>query len=222
MLEDEGTGLAHVCQTSLSDPQGELDTVDIDPLAYIFEEKLSVTAAAVSPNVRSGSKSYDHGTILVEEGDIRHSDDQSIDDHERNSWVDWCNSAFRNGISTFPSNADDPQPMVMFNDELFSDDVLTNTSASIHEEVPVLALQIFTDERVPLVLPVIDQGAQRLKDELVSQDKRMVEVLVLTRTICDPPIHHGTSDNGLSQGDTKWFCRLYFADAGPGDDACRC
>ena len=73
MLEDEGTGLAHVCQTSLSDPHGELDSVDIDPLADIFEEKNSVTAAAVSPNVRSGSGSYDHGTILVEERDIRHS-----------------------------------------------------------------------------------------------------------------------------------------------------
>ena len=37
-----------------------------------------------------------------------HSDDRSIEDRERNSWVDWCNSAFRNGISTFPSDADDP------------------------------------------------------------------------------------------------------------------
>ena len=37
MLEDEGTGLAHVCQTTLSDPQGELDTVDIDPLADVFK-----------------------------------------------------------------------------------------------------------------------------------------------------------------------------------------
>ena len=103
---------------------------------------LSVTAAAVSPNVRSGSGSYDYGTILVEEADIRNSDDRSIDDRERNSWVDWCNSAFRNGISTFHSDADDPQPLVVFNDRLFSNDVLVDTSVSIHEEVPVLALQI--------------------------------------------------------------------------------
>ena len=36
MLDDEGTGLAHVCQTTLSDPQVQLDTVDIDPLANVF------------------------------------------------------------------------------------------------------------------------------------------------------------------------------------------
>ena len=108
--------------------------------------KLSVTAAAVSQNVRSGSRIYDYGTILDEEGDIRNSDDWSIEDRERNSCVDWCNSAFRNGISTFPSDADDPQPMVVFNDKLFSDDVLAETSLSVLEQVPVLALQICTDE----------------------------------------------------------------------------
>ena len=48
--------------------------------------------------------------------------------------------------------------MVVFNDKLFSDDVLADTSVSLHEQMPVLALQIFTDEGVPLVPPVIDQG----------------------------------------------------------------
>ena len=126
--------------------------MNIDLLADVFEKKLSVTAAAVSPNVRSGSGVYDYGTILYEEGDIRNSDDGSIEIRERNSWVDWCNSAFRNGISTFPSDADDPQLMVVFNDKLFSDDVLADKSVSVHEEVPVLALQVFTDE---MVLPLV-------------------------------------------------------------------
>ena len=104
--------------------------------------------------------------------------------------------------------------MVVFNDKLFSDDVLTDTSVSIHEEVPVLALQIFTEEGVPLVPPVIDQGVQRPQDELVSQDKRMDEVLVPTWPICDTLIHHDMSDNGLSPGDMKWFCLFYSTDAG--------
>ena len=43
-------------------------------------------------------------------------------------------------------------------------------SVSIHEEVPMVALQIFTDVGVPLVPPVIDQGVQRIKDELISRD----------------------------------------------------
>ena len=70
MLDDEGTGLTHVCQTTLSDPQGELDTVDIDPLANIFNGTLSGTADAGSPTVRSGGGIYDYQTILDEEGDI--------------------------------------------------------------------------------------------------------------------------------------------------------
>ena len=40
MLEDEVTGLTHVCQTTLSYPRDELDTVDVDPLAEVFAEKL--------------------------------------------------------------------------------------------------------------------------------------------------------------------------------------
>ena len=107
------TGLARVCQTTLSYPQGGLDTVDIAPLADVFD-KTPVTTEAVSPNVQSGSGSYDYGTVLSEEGDISDSDDESIEDRERNSYVDWCNSAFRNGVSTFPSDVDDPQPMVLF------------------------------------------------------------------------------------------------------------
>ena len=39
MLDDEGTGLAHVCQTS-----DKLDTVNIDPLANVFNGTLSGTA----------------------------------------------------------------------------------------------------------------------------------------------------------------------------------
>ena len=49
--------------------------------------------------------------------------------------------------------------------------------------------------------------------ELISQDIQM-EVSVLPWPIWDPPIHHGTSDMGLSQGDTKLFCLLSSTDAG--------
>ena len=140
MLEDEGTGLAHVCQTTLGDPYGEVDTVDIGPLADVVENELSVTATAIYPDVRSGSGVYDYGTLSYQGSDIRNSDDGSFEIRERNSWVDWCNSAFRNGIGTFPSEDNDPQPMVVFNDKLFSDDVLANTSVSFHEEVLVVAL----------------------------------------------------------------------------------
>ena len=39
----------------------------------------------------------------------------------------------------------------------FSDEVLANTPVLVHEELPMLALQVFTDVGVPVVPPVIDQ-----------------------------------------------------------------
>ena len=42
MRENEGTGLTHVCQTTLSYPRDELDTVDVDPLAEVFAKRISV------------------------------------------------------------------------------------------------------------------------------------------------------------------------------------
>ena len=86
-LDDEGTGLALVCQTTLSDPQGKLDTVDIDPLANVFNGTLSGTAAVGSPTIRSGGGHYDYETILDEDEDIRNLDEGSIGDRERNTWA---------------------------------------------------------------------------------------------------------------------------------------
>ena len=113
MPDVEGTDLALLCQTTLSDPQGQLDTVDIDPLANVFNGTLSGTAAVGSPTVRSGGGLYDCETILDEDEDIRNLDEGSIGDSERNTWADWCDSAFRIGFSTFPT--------VAFSDKLFLD-----------------------------------------------------------------------------------------------------
>ena len=104
MLDNEGTGLALVCQTTLSDPQGKLDTVDIDPLANIVSATLSGTADVGSPTIRSGGGLYDCETILGVDEYIRNLDEGSIEDAERNTWADWCNSAFGIGFSTFPSD----------------------------------------------------------------------------------------------------------------------
>ena len=214
MMESEGTGLTHVCQTTLNYPRCELDTVGVEPLADVFRGKHDVAAAAVSPNVRRYSETYDRGTALYDEGDSSNSDGGSIEDRERDTWEDWGDSAFRNGFSTIPSDTDDPQPTAMFGDKLFSDEVLADTSASVHEEVPVLALQVITDEGVLLVPPVIDQTVRRNKDGLVFKDRQMDAVSVLSMQIWDPPILSGTWDVRLSHGDTEWFCLLYSAGSG--------
>ena len=74
---------------------------------------------------------------------------------------------------------DDTQPTVVFSDELFSDEVLADMPESVHEEVPVLALQVITDEGVPLVHPVIDPIVQRNMDGFVFMDSRIYEGSVL-------------------------------------------
>ena len=133
----------------------KLDTVGVEPLTDVFTGKHDLTAAAVSPNVRSCSETYDRGMALYDEGNISDLDGGSIEDRERDTLEDWCNSAFWNGFSTFPSDADDPQLTVVFSDKLFSDEVVADMPVSVHEEVPVLALQVITDEGVPLVIDQI-------------------------------------------------------------------
>ena len=54
MLDYEGTGVALVCQTTLSDPQCKLETGDVDPLANVFNGTLSGNATVGSPTFRSG------------------------------------------------------------------------------------------------------------------------------------------------------------------------
>ena len=99
---------------------------------------------------------------------------------------DWCDSAFRQGLGSFPSGADDPLPLVVCNDKLFLDDVL-----AFREEVPVLTLHILTDKGVPLVTPVVDEDLRRIQDKLFSQDDRTDGVSGLSLPICGLLIHRG-------------------------------
>ena len=84
----------------------------------------------------------------------------------------------------------------------------------VHEELPILALRVFTDVGVPVVPPVIDQPVQRIMDGLIFKDKRMDEVSVFSWPICDPLIHIGTWDIVRRKSHIGWnwstdfFCRL--------------
>ena len=134
---------------------------------------------------------------------FRNLDEGSIEDDERNTWADWCDSAFGTAFGTFPSEADGPQPMVVFSDRLFSDEVLADSAGSIHRELPMLALRIFSDVGVAVIPPIVDRPVIRIMDRLVGKGKRMDEVSVFTWPICDPPIHIGDGDVDLSHGDTE-------------------
>ena len=143
---------------------------------------------------------------------VRNIDEGSIEDDERNTWTDWCDSAFWTAFGIFPSAADGPQPTVAFSDGLFSEEVLTDSAVSVHEELPILALRIFSNVGVTVIPPVVDRPVQRFMDGLVGKDKRMDEVSI-SWPICDPPIHIGDGDVDLSHGGTEWVCLLYPAGA---------
>ena len=191
MRENEETSLTHVCQTSLGYTRDELDTVDVDSLAEVFAEK----------------RFFYQGTVSSDEGDISDPDDGSIEDNERNTWADWCDSAFWTAFSTFPSEADGPQPTVAFSDGLFSEEGLADMAASVHEEVPMLALRLFSDVGVVVIPPVVNRPVRQIINRMVGRDNRMDEVSVLSWPICDPPIHIGDEDADLSHGER--VCLLY-------------
>ena len=80
-------------------------------------------------------------------------DDGSIEDFERNTWQNWCGSAF----GAFPPEADDTRPAVMFSNRLFSDEELADTVVSVHRDVPMLPLRRFADVGVAVIPPVADR-----------------------------------------------------------------
>ena len=81
-------------------------------------------------------------------------------------------------------------------------------------DVPVSALQVFTDTVVQLVPPNMDRIVQIDADELALMDRRIDEVSVLSLEICDPSVHSDALDIVISDGDTEWLCLLHFARSG--------
>ena len=119
MLDMERTDLTLVCQTTLIVPEGKLDTGNVYPLA-------NVGSAEVSESVAVGSRGgHDTDSSIM--------DKRSIEDDERSTWTDWCDSAFYTAFGTFPSAVDGPQPTVVFSDGLLSEEVLTDSAVSVHE-----------------------------------------------------------------------------------------
>ena len=145
MMVREKTGLTHVRQTSSCYPRREFDKVDGEPVADIFNEIHDVPDAAVSPNCRSYCETDGGGARLYYEGNVGDLDCGSVEDRERDTWEDWCESPFRNGYGPFPPETDDPLPTVVFSDKLFPNEDIADLSESDNEDLPVSALQVFPD-----------------------------------------------------------------------------
>ena len=147
----------------------KLNTGNIYPLANVASARLSETVAVGSPTIWGGGRPDNGETILSEGEDIRNMNEGSIEDDERKTWRDWCDSAFWTAFGTFPSAADGPQPTVAFSDRLFSEEVLTYSAVSVHKELPMLALRIFSNVGVTVIPPVVDRPVQRIMDGLLGK-----------------------------------------------------
>ena len=95
---DGHPGLTPVCQVLFCDPRDMLDTVDVDSMTGGFAEKLPDTDDIYPELVSS------------DEEDFSEPDDGSVEDFERNTWADWCGSAFETAFGAFPPEADDTRP----------------------------------------------------------------------------------------------------------------
>ena len=129
MMVGEVTGLGHVHQTLSISPLLEADIVCTEPVADILTVMHDVPDVAGSLNCRSPSEAYGGGgAALYYEGDISDSDCGSVEDREKNTWEEWCDSAFRNGYGGFSLDTDDPLPPVVFSGKLFWDEDIAEPS----------------------------------------------------------------------------------------------
>ena len=144
-----------------------------EPVADILTVRLDVPDVDGYQNCRNSS-----GAALYYEGDISDSDCGSVEDRERDTWEDWCHSAFRNGYGGFPPDTDDPLPPVVFSSQLFWDEDIAEASRMLSDcgDVPVSALQIFAETVVPLVPPDTDRIVRFDNNELALMDSRIGEV----------------------------------------------
>ena len=132
-----------VCQTLFCDPRDMLDTVKVDSVTGGFAEKLPDT------------DNINHELVSSDDQDFSEPDDGSVEDFERNTWADWCGSAFETAFGAFPQEAANTRPAVMFSNRLFSDEELADMVVLVRRDVPMLPVRRFTDVGVAVIPPVM-------------------------------------------------------------------
>ena len=87
-----------------------------------------------------------------------------------------CSFTFRNAVGTFPPEAADIRPAVVFRDLLFSGEDLADTVVSVRGDVPMSPVQQLTDMGVAIIPPVAGRPVQQMVNGLVGWDVRMKKV----------------------------------------------
>ena len=153
MMVGEVSGPRHV-RPNLSGSLVEADMVASEMAVDILTEGHDVSRVAESPIHRTSGVTDGDGVAFYYEGDLSDSDCVSAGDRERDTLDDWCDSAFRNGYGAFPPDADDPQPPVVFSNQLFWDDDIAEPSRMVPDggNAPVSTSPFLAGTIMPLRL----------------------------------------------------------------------
>ena len=219
MMVGEVPGPRHV-RPNLSGSLVEADMVASETAVDILTDGHDVSRVAESPIHRTSGVTDGDGVAFYYEGYLSDSDCGSAGDHERDIWDDWCDSAFRNGYGYFPPDADDPQPPVVFSNQLFWDDDIAELSRMLPDgrNAPVSTSPVLAGMKMPLRLPDTDRTVRLDNSGLELLDSRIGEFSVLSLgtgdTFVDMDDLEGdglgacTRDVGILEGDEGWICLL--------------
>ena len=168
-------------------PQVEADKLDSVGIRELLTEGNDVGEIAESPIHRSSVYPHEGVTTLYYEGDLGDSDCGSVEDPERDTWDDWCDSAFCNGYGgAFPDDVG-AYPPVVFSDPLLWENDMAESSHLLPDDgqAPVSTSPILAGTIVPLEIPDSGRVARWDDDGLEVLDRRFGESSVL---------HLGTED----------------------------
>ena len=221
MMVSEVPGLRHV-SPNLSGSLLGADMVDSKTVVDILTEGHDGSRDAEAPIQRASDVTDGDGVAFYYEGDLSDSDCGSTVGRERDTW----DSAFHNGNGGFPPDADDPQPPVMFSNQLFWDDDIAEPSRvwPDGENAPVLKSPVLAGTLKPLMLPDTDHTVRLDNSELELLDSRIDKFSVLSLGTGDAfmdmdaldgdALGACTRDVGILDGDEGWLCFLYSASSG--------
>ena len=140
-------------------------------------------------------------TTFYYEGDIGDSDCGSVEDRERDTWDDWCDSAFHNGYGGFFPDVAGAYPPVVFSNQWENDIAESSHILPDDGQVPVSTSPILAGTIVPLEFLDSDRTARWDDDGLEVLDRRFSEFSVLPRGTEDK-----FGDMSVVEGDALGTC----------------
>ena len=205
MMVSEMPGRGPIRQ-ELHVPQVEADRLDSAGMGDLLTEGSDIGYIAESPIHRSSVMPHDGVSAFYYDGDLGDSDCGSVEDRERDTWDDWCDSAFHNGYGDFFPDDAGAYPPVVFSDPLLWENDIAESSHFLLDvgQVPVSTSPILVGTIVPLEFPDSDCTARWDDDVLEVLDRLFSKFSVLPRGMEDK-----FRNMSVLEGDALHTCASY-------------